>query len=78
MAAVNSNPEIPSPDNQLWAPYRAMRRIRCFEEKVMKLFKSGELRGTTHLCIGQEAVAVGACAALAPEDYVTSNHRGHG
>jgi len=52
--------------------------IRRFEERVDQLFAAGELRGTSHLSAGQEAVAVGACAALQPGDYVSSNHRGHG
>jgi TPP-dependent pyruvate/acetoin dehydrogenase alpha subunit len=57
---------------------RRMLLIRRFEERVDGLFAAGELRGTSHLSAGQEAVAVGACAALRPDDYVTSNHRGHG
>jgi TPP-dependent pyruvate/acetoin dehydrogenase alpha subunit len=57
---------------------RAMLLIRRFEEKVDHLFAAGELRGTSHLSAGQEAVAVGACAALHPDDYITSTHRGHG
>src|SRR5690625_2084379 len=52
--------------------------IRCFEEQVDTLFKEGLLYGTTHLCIGQEASAVGTCAALQPGDKMTSTHRGHG
>lgn len=55
-----------------------MLLIRRFEERVDALFAAGELRGTSHLSAGQEAVAVGACAALRDDDYVTSNHRGHG
>jgi TPP-dependent pyruvate/acetoin dehydrogenase alpha subunit len=58
--------------------YRLMWRIRLFEEKVDQFFGDGTLRGTSHLCVGQEATAVGACAALRPTDYVTSTHRGHG
>lgn len=58
--------------------YRAALEIRLFEEKVDWLFSRGLIGGTTHLCIGQEAVAVGVAAALRPEDYVVSNHRGHG
>lgn len=58
--------------------YKEMLRIRFFEEKILELFKHGLLRGTTHVCIGQEAIAAGACCALHPEDYLTSNHRGHG
>ncbi|MCF7854621.1 MAG: thiamine pyrophosphate-dependent dehydrogenase E1 component subunit alpha [Candidatus Pacebacteria bacterium] len=52
--------------------------IRFFEEEVEDLFSQGVVKGTTHPAIGQEAVAVGACAALRPGDYVTSTHRGHG
>lgn len=55
-----------------------MMLIRSFEEEVEKLFQAGKIHGTMHLCIGQEATAVGACAALTNEDKITSNHRGHG
>ncbi|HKJ88677.1 MAG TPA: thiamine pyrophosphate-dependent dehydrogenase E1 component subunit alpha [Gammaproteobacteria bacterium] len=58
--------------------YRKILTIRCFEEKVDWLFSRGLLGGTTHLCIGQEAVAVGVAEALGPDDYVVSTHRGHG
>jgi TPP-dependent pyruvate/acetoin dehydrogenase alpha subunit len=58
--------------------FRLMWRIRLFEEKVFELFRSGMIRGTAHLYVGSEAVAVGACTALRPTDYVTSTHRGHG
>ncbi len=52
--------------------------IRHFEERVVKLFQQGLIRGATHVYIGEEAIAVGACAALGPDDYITSTHRGHG
>ncbi|MCL4417456.1 MAG: thiamine pyrophosphate-dependent dehydrogenase E1 component subunit alpha [Actinobacteria bacterium] len=55
-----------------------MYTIRKFEEKVKELFSLGLIRGSTHVYIGQEAVAVGACAALAGDDYIVSTHRGHG
>lgn len=55
-----------------------MMLIRGFEETVEKLFQEGKIHGTMHLCIGQEATAVGACAALTNEDKITSTHRGHG
>src|SRR5690625_1142691 len=55
-----------------------MMLIRRFEETVEKLFQAGKIYGTMHLCIGQEATAVGACSALTIEDKITSNHRGHG
>ena len=58
--------------------YRQMLRIRLFEERVNKLFAAGHLYGTTHLYIGQEAVAVGVCSALKVDDQVSSTHRGHG
>ncbi len=55
-----------------------MLLIRYFEEKIDWLFSRNMLPGTAHLCIGQEAVAVGAIAAANKEDYVISTHRGHG
>lgn len=58
--------------------YRQMLLIRSFEEKIEYGFSRNEIHGTTHLCIGQEAVPVGVCANLDSADYVVSNHRGHG
>jgi 2-oxoisovalerate dehydrogenase E1 component len=55
-----------------------MLLIRAFEETVEQLYAAGKMHGTMHLYIGQEAVAVGAIAALRPDDYITSTHRGHG
>lgn len=67
------------PLEQLLHFYEDMLRIRCFEEKIRDdLGPHGLIRGSTHLYIGQEAVAVGAMHALGPEDYVLSTHRGHG
>src|SRR5436305_2868213 len=63
---------------QLQALLQTMYRIRAFEEKVDELFMRGEVHGTTHLSIGEEATPTGALAALRPDDYVTSTHRGHG
>lgn len=60
------------------ARYRSIVLIRRFEERVQSLFRAGRVPGLTHLCIGQEAVAVGVCAALAPGDRIASTHRGHG
>lgn len=57
---------------------RTMIRIREFEEMCRRLFARGRLPGFVHLCIGQEAVATGACMALRADDQITSNHRGHG
>lgn len=55
-----------------------MLLIRRFEEKVESLYQQGRIHGTMHLCIGQEATAVGACFPLTKEDKITSTHRGHG
>ena len=55
-----------------------MLTIRYFEEKIDFLFSRGQIHGTAHLCVGQEAVAVGSCAAIKKTDFVTSTHRGHG
>ena len=52
--------------------------IRRFEEAVERLFVEGRIGGTAHVCIGQEAIPVGVCAALGPQDAVVSTHRGHG
>jgi len=55
-----------------------MLLIRRFEEAVQRLFQQGEVHGTTHLYSGQEAGAVGVCAALAAGDRVAGTYRGHG
>jgi acetoin:2,6-dichlorophenolindophenol oxidoreductase subunit alpha len=55
-----------------------MLRIRRFEERVVELVNSDEIAGVTHEYVGQEAVAVGVCAALRDDDVVLSTHRGHG
>jgi acetoin:2,6-dichlorophenolindophenol oxidoreductase subunit alpha len=60
------------------ALYRAMLRIRRFEERCNALFLQGRIPSTLHLYIGQEAVAVGVCAELRRDDYLTSTHRPHG
>jgi TPP-dependent pyruvate/acetoin dehydrogenase alpha subunit len=60
------------------ALYRMVRLIRSFEETVQRLFLRGEVHGTTHLYIGQEAVASGVGSALGPNDRVAATYRGHG
>jgi TPP-dependent pyruvate/acetoin dehydrogenase alpha subunit len=57
---------------------RAMHEIRYFETKVEGLYARGLIRGSTHLCQGQEAVAVGACRALRKGDVMACTYRGHG
>jgi len=58
--------------------YSTMVKIRRFDEKVTELFQQGLVKGTAHSYVGQEAVATGACANLRTDDYIVSNHRGHG
>ena len=57
---------------------RQMYTIRAFEEKAEQLYTLGKIHGTMHLSIGMEASAVGAIAALRPDDLILSTHRGHG
>lgn len=64
--------------SELIAMYRLMIRIRAFEQRASKEFALGNIPGHIHLSVGQEAVAVGTCASLAEDDYITSTHRGHG
>jgi TPP-dependent pyruvate/acetoin dehydrogenase alpha subunit len=58
--------------------YRQMLRIRSFEEAANDLYRGAKMPGLTHLYMGQEGVAVGACEALRQDDFITSTHRGHG
>ncbi len=58
--------------------YRTVKLIRRFEERCIELVRSGDIIGGIHPYIGQEAIAAGVCAALRPDDIVTSTHRGHG
>ncbi len=58
--------------------YLKMQQVRGFEEKVSYFFSRAMIHGTTHLYIGEEAVAIGAIANLDDDDYITSTHRGHG
>ncbi len=58
--------------------YRHMVLIRRFEERASELRQKGFIPGFLHPSIGQEAVAVGVCAALEAGDVITSTHRGHG
>ena len=67
------------PDRELLiGMLRKMVAIREFELAVDDVYKRGLMPGLAHLYVGEEAVAVGACAALRPTDRITSTHRGHG
>lgn len=63
---------------ELLGHYERMLVIRRFEEALDGLFSRSLVRGTCHLCVGQEVSAVAVCAGLRPDDQVTSTHRGHG
>jgi TPP-dependent pyruvate/acetoin dehydrogenase alpha subunit len=66
------------PDSQdLW-DYAELLKIRLFEEKIRDLRLSGEIVGSVHLCIGQEAGPVGAATELTPDDALFATYRGHG
>jgi pyruvate dehydrogenase E1 component alpha subunit len=58
--------------------FRRMVTVRRFETRAVELYKAGEMGGTLHTAVGQEATCVGACLALRPDDCITTTHRGHG
>jgi TPP-dependent pyruvate/acetoin dehydrogenase alpha subunit len=55
-----------------------MERVKKFETKIVECFAKGIVVGSIHVCFGQEAICVGACAALDKTDYIVATHRGHG
>lgn len=58
--------------------YYTMNLIRDFENQSLKFFEENVLRGSVHLCVGEEAVPATVCELLNPYDYIASTHRGHG
>lgn len=68
---------VPPRERLLWM-YERMTLIRVFEERLKWLVETGVPVGPVHYYIGQEAVAVGVCAALESADWIASTHRGHG
>jgi pyruvate dehydrogenase E1 component alpha subunit len=68
---------MPEPEH-LQRLYRQMLLIRRVEEEAARAYAQGQVGGFLHLYIGQEAVGVGAIAALEPEDYVVTTYRDHG
>jgi acetoin:2,6-dichlorophenolindophenol oxidoreductase subunit alpha len=78
-ARAREEREPPTGERDRWVQmYQQMLKIRLFEEQVNELYKSARMPGLAHLYSGEEAVAVGVCAALRRDDYITSTHRGHG
>src|SRR5947209_20281001 len=79
MAIQNVGSSIqPLDKSQLLRLYEQMETIRQFEETAGKEFAAGKIPGFVHLYAGEEAVAVGVCAHLTEDDFITSHHRGHG
>jgi pyruvate dehydrogenase E1 component alpha subunit len=81
IAATNPQNVAHSPDPRLermLSFYHQMQRIRRCEEESARAYAQGKIGGFLHLYIGQEAVAVGACSALQPDDYVIGTYRDHG
>jgi TPP-dependent pyruvate/acetoin dehydrogenase alpha subunit len=68
----------PIPEAVLLGMYRNIYATRRFELRCIELYRQGHIRGYLHPYLGEEAVAAGACAALRPDDYIVSTHRGHG
>lgn len=58
--------------------FSSLLRVRIIEEKIAEVYAEQEMRCPVHLCVGEEAIAVGVCAHLTRNDYVLSNHRSHG
>ena len=75
---MNDSPQPGATADEAEDMYRQMRRIREFESRSAALYRDGVVPGFVHLSVGQEAIAVGVCSALRPDDIITSTHRGHG
>ena len=75
---IPATPPIAYEADFLLGLYERMLRIREFEDGIKFLFLEGIMPGTIHQCQGQEATAVGVCAALGGDDFITSTFRGHG
>jgi len=60
------------------ACYERMLEIREFERRTNLLFAAGEIRGTTHLCVGEEALNLGLATVLNPDDVISATYRSHG
>jgi pyruvate dehydrogenase E1 component alpha subunit len=75
-ATIDSKQDLST--ERLLLMYQKMVLIREFEQESIRLYREGLIRGYFHPYIGQEAIAVGVCEALLPQDYIVSTHRGHG
>ena len=68
----------PIAQSTLLALYREMLVVRRTEEQLAKSHQQGLIHGACHTYVGEEAIAIGVCAHLRPDDAVFSTHRGHG
>jgi acetoin:2,6-dichlorophenolindophenol oxidoreductase subunit alpha len=62
----------------LLSMYETVATIRRFEQRAIEQYRLGNIRGYLHPYLGEEAIAAGSIAALEPDDYIVSTHRGHG
>ena len=76
LQAAADNPQTPSAEKQLEL-YRLMQSCRVMEQRIHDLFMQNLVKGTSHLAIGQEAIAAGFAAALREDDYSFCTYRGH-
>jgi len=76
IAAAIAQAETPDQDTRL-ALYRLMQDCRMLEQRSYDLFMQNLIKGTTHLALGQEAVAAGFGAAMREDDYTFCTYRGH-
>ncbi|HST40405.1 MAG TPA: thiamine pyrophosphate-dependent enzyme, partial [Conexibacter sp.] len=77
-SAAAAASELSGPAQHGLELYRKMLVVRRFEEAVQSLFQKGEVHGTTHLYIGEEAGAIGVGDVLGEHDRVAGTYRGHG
>ena len=77
MSEQQKRPNVP-PQELLEKLFRTAFKIRVFETECIKLYRQGLIRGYFHPYLGEEAIAIGVCAALREDDYIASTHRGHG
>jgi pyruvate dehydrogenase E1 component alpha subunit len=75
---MTTEPLPDRPAAELLERLRLMLLVRRFEERCAELYSDGRIRGFLHLYVGEEAVAVGVCAALQEDDNVVATYREHG
>ena len=76
MTSTHATPELSYLDQKV-AMFRAQVRLRRFEQRAYDLFLENYVKGTSHLSIGQEAIAAGVAAAMRPTDWTFATYRGH-